>query len=98
MNDVFTMPRCEVVLDLFDGLGHLLIQFIIPINRVVDIYALISHLLSFEPSKETDSEFARISHLLKTPNNTEINTALEKVEDFISYLLDPKNLPITGTC
>ena len=97
MNDVFTMPRCEVVLDLNDGLGKLLILHHL-INRVVDIYALISHLLSFEPSKESDSEFARISHLLKTPNNTEINTALEKVEDFISYLLDPKNLPITGTC
>ena len=26
MNDVFTMPRCEVVLDLNDGLGKLLIQ------------------------------------------------------------------------
>ena len=35
-------------------------------------------------------------HLLKVTNTTDNTTTLEKVEDFLTYLLEPKNLPITS--
>jgi hypothetical protein len=48
-----------------------------PTGRVVDLFGLVSHLLGVQVPADVDADFTRISHLLRSPDqSTEINTAL----------------------
>ena len=65
-------------------------------SRVVDVFALLCHLLGIDLPNAVDSELSRLAHLLKVSSGTNENTTLAKVEDYLSFLLSPENLPITS--
>ena len=67
-----------------------------PYSRVVDVFALICHLLDLDLPNAVDSELSRLAHLLRVSIGTNENTTLAKVEDYLSFLLTPENLPISS--
>jgi len=46
--------------------------------RVVDVFALLCHLLDIDLPKEIDADMSRISHLLKVNKNQDIENMYQK--------------------